>query len=345
MGRFLNTRQKHIDIYKELIGIKSGFVLTEEQFIELLEATHKDIEQASFVMGGAKKWWQGDKDEVVSIRGENIEANIIYVMHSLGAIPDRRTSIDILRDFVKQQSIDSRTDYWYFSEVFGTASTVLHITEFFPEMLPTPPIELHIMSVIESFKKSHDYQEFHRRSFLNRNLPLQRKWDGLLPLSELFESEDKPINTMPEQYFDQRYIDYLYAQESKVQNIQWRQFEYLTAEYFRRNGYEVEVGRGRGDGGKDVAARKREGVAGPDLVLIQCKRNANSNPVDIDTVKAFWTTINEDGATKGLIVTTSRLTSGAQTFCDAHKYRLTSVDGKTVRLWLKNLASHQGKAL
>jgi len=341
MARSLNTRQKHINIYKDLIGIKSGFVLTEEQFIELLEATHKDLEQARFLLRGTNKWWQGDKDEFVSIRVENIEANIIYVMYSLGAIPDRRTSSDILINFIKKQGIDSRTEYEYFAEVLGTASVVLHITEFFPKMLPLPSIDLDIMSIIESFKKSDDYQEFHRRHFFNRNLPLQRKWDGLLPLSELFESEDMPINTIPEQYFDQRYIDYLYAQESKLQNIQWRQFEYLTAEYFRRNGYEVEVGRGRGDGGKDVAARKREGVAGPDLVLIQCKRNGNLNPVDIDTVKAFWTTINEDGATKGLIVTTSRLTRGAQKFCEAHKYRLTSVDGKTVRLWLKNLASHQ----
>lgn len=123
-------------------------MLTEEQFIELVEATHKDIEEARFVMGGAKKWWQGDKDEVVSIRGENLEAYIIYVMHSLGAIPDRRTSMDILRDFVKKQGIDSRTDYWYFSEIVGTTSTVLHLTEFFPEMLLMPPIELHIMSVL-----------------------------------------------------------------------------------------------------------------------------------------------------------------------------------------------------
>jgi restriction system protein len=345
MGRILNTRQKHIAIYKDLIGIKSGFVLTEEQFIDLAEATHEDIEEARFVLGGAQKWWQGDQDEFVSIRIENLEANIIYVMYSIGAIPDRRTSMDILRDFIKKQGIDSRTNYWYFSEAVGVASTVLHITEFFPEMLPMPAIDPNIMSLIENFKNSPDYQEFHRRNFMNRNLPLQREWDGLLSLSELFKSEDKPINTIPEQYFDQRYIDYLYAQGSKIQNIQWRQFEYLTAEYFRRNGYEVEVGRGRGDGGKDVAARKREGVTGPDLVLIQCKRNASSNPVDIDTVKAFWTTINEDGATKGLIVTTSRLTSGAKTFCDAHRYRLTSADGETVRLWLKNLASHQAKAL
>lgn len=340
MGRVWNTRQGHIDTLKELVGIKSGLVLVDKECLDLLESTHETIAKSVFVLSGAIKWWQGNKDESISVRVENIEANIIYVMYSIGAIRDIRTSREILMDFLFKELhiIPGKCSMEQF-EILSRVQSFINFTLFAPILLPNNTDTKFEEVVMKKFKESQDYGEFCRRHLMERSFPMVRSWNGLIPISDLFESEKKPINTISEQYFDQRYIDYLNAQPNKLQDIQWRQFEYLTAEYFRRHGYHVEVGRGRGDGGKDIIARKEEGIVGPDLIVVQCKRYAESNPVDVDTVKAFWTTLNEEGATKGLIVTTSRLTSGAKTFCQAHQYRLTSAERETVKLWLKNLAS------
>ncbi|MBL1176811.1 restriction endonuclease [Pantanalinema sp. GBBB05] len=340
MGSFLSTNQSMLNTFQELIGLKSGLALTYAQLIEQLEATHSEVETHRYVLGGATKWWQGEDIKPVRIRVENLEANMLYVLHRIGAIPDCLDSMSILRNYLLGEvSLEKRSED--FIGLIGNVSTILNVTDFFPHLLPFPKIDPTIEFIVQKFRESDDFYEFHRRNLINRGLPIQKAWDGYIPLSDLFESEDIPDKVIEGQYFDQRYIDYLNAQTAQLRNIQWRQFEYLTAEYFQRNGYQVKVGPGRGDGGKDVTAKKEDGVAGPDLVLIQCKRYSERNPIDIDTVKAFWTTINEEGATKGLVVTTSKLTSGAKNFCEAHKYRLTAVEYEMVQVWLKNLSSHK----
>ncbi|GAB1544817.1 hypothetical protein NUACC21_74930 [Scytonema sp. NUACC21] len=340
MGRILNTRQGHLDVFQNLIGIKSGLALKNNESIEILELTHKAIEKTGIVLGGAIKWWQGNSQELISVRVENLQKNLIHILHSLGAISNLDEPRDILNKFLDRElGRDFRKKTWEFIEIFSFVQICLNISTFFPEMLPIPDVPSKIETLVEKFKNSQEFGEYCRRNLMGRHLPIRREWNGLLLLSDLFNSEEPPINTIAGQYFDQRYIDYLNVQPEKIQNIQWRQFEYLTAEYFQRNGYQVEVCQGRKDGGKDVILRKEIGTVGPELIIVQCKRYAESNPVDIDTVKAFWTTVNESGATRGLIITTSRLTSGAKTFCEAHKYRLTPAESDTVRLWLQNLAS------
>jgi hypothetical protein len=81
--------------------------------------------------------------------------------------------------------------------------------------------------------------EHHRRFLLNRDFPETRSWDGVIPLSDLFEREGVPDGATG--FFDQRYIDYLSAQGQDLQAIHWRQFEHLTAEFFARSGYDVEI--------------------------------------------------------------------------------------------------------
>ena len=342
MGSFLSTNQSMLNTFQELVGLKSGLALTHAQLIEHLESTHSEVETDVYVLGGAVKWWQGEDIKPVRIRVENFEANMLYVLHNIGAISDRSDSMKILRNFLlREVGIRTTIQSQDFVGLIGTVSTILNVTEFFSHLLPFPEIAPGIELIVQRFKESNDFSEFHRRSLMNRGLPIQKAWDGYVTLSDLFESENIPKNVISGQYFDQRYIDYLNTQTKQLRNIQWRQFEYLTAEYFQRNGYQVEVGSGRGDGGKDVTAKREDSVTGPDLIVIQCKRYSERNPIDIDTVKAFWTTLNEEGATKGLVVTTSKLTSGAKSFCEAHKYRLNAVEYEMVQIWLKNLSSHK----
>lgn len=339
--RIRNTRQRIIDMIKELVGIKSGLTLTDDEFVKFLKATHGEITENVPVLGGTTEWWEGDKNEVIGVRAEQLEANFIHILYCLGAISDQKTADDLFRDFfIENTGLEPQNSILEFMEKFGTANTYLHLSATFSEELPSD-IDEDVKEVVEKFKKTSGYKEYLRRNIMDNNFPLEREWDGTIPLADLFKSEDKPSNTIPEQLFDQRYIDYLNAQSEQLKNIQWRQFEFLTAEYFRRSGYIVEVTEARGDGGVDIIAKRDDENAGPDLILIQCKRHGDLNPVVIDTVKAFWTTINEEGATKGLIVTTSRLVKGAKEFCEAHKYRLTPADSDNVKAWLKKLSSHQ----
>ena len=74
----------------------------------------------------------------------------------------------------------------------------------------------------------------------------QKQWDGSLRLDKLFGGEHVPDD--PNVYLDQRYIDYLAKNSEDFGKIHWRNFERLTTEFFHRQGYEVDLGKGTKDG-------------------------------------------------------------------------------------------------
>jgi restriction endonuclease Mrr len=61
-----------------------------------------------------------------------------------------------------------------------------------------------------------------------------------------------------------------------------------------------------------------------------------NNPVQLDAVRAFWATVDEN-ATKGIIATTSRLTSGSEEYCKARLYRLSAFEGDKIINWIRNM--------
>jgi restriction system protein len=78
----------------------------------------------------------------------------------------------------------------------------------------------------------------------------QVAWSDIRDLDELFRSER--LESPHGEFFDQRFVDFLAANFDDIDNINWRQFEGLSAEFFARNGYAVELGPGRNDDGVDV---------------------------------------------------------------------------------------------
>jgi restriction system protein len=124
----------------------------------------------------------------------------------------------------------------------------------------------------------------------------QKAWDGAVSLDRLFEGEHVPDD--PTVYLDQRYIDYLAKNGEDMGRIHWRNFERLTTEFFRRQGYEVDLGLGTKDGGVDVRVwTDKDSKTGPPIMLIQCKRY--KDVVGIETVKAFWSDVHFEGAERG----------------------------------------------
>lgn len=160
------------------------------------------------------------------------------------------------------------------------------------------------------------------------------EWSDAIDLEGLFKSES--LESQYGEFIDQRFIDYLDRNQDKLGEMHWRKFEGLTAEYFDRQGYKVELGPGRNDGGIDVRVWKdnvNEGEA--PLIMIQCKRYKNK--IDRTVVKALWADVQWEKAESGLIVTTSSLAPGAQNDCVARGYNIKQADRSVICTWLKNM--------
>lgn len=156
----------------------------------------------------------------------------------------------------------------------------------------------------------------------------------IIQLEDLFRSEGLPSEEGV--FFDQRYIDFINRNFELIDEIHWRKFEALTAEYFVRQGFAVDIGPGRNDDGVDVRAwPSKEGLDKPPAIIIQCKRQKAD--VSKVIVKSLYADILDEKAGSGLVVTTSRLSPGAQAVCDARKYPIKTADRATVRQWISEM--------
>ena len=317
--RVVTTVQELIDDLIELIGIKSGLAISEEDFLRSLREGHDLMEQETGEQPAL--WWAEPRDLTISIRAEAIEVDFILVMNRIGAIQDFQTPMQLVVNWARDNA-PRRDDEGVDEYVQRLSGLLIGMTTYGE----TPPGAEELAA------------EVRRRFILERSMPEHRTWDGLIPLSDLFESEEIPAASEPGAHFDQRFIDYLLAQPGQLKKIHWRQFEFICAEYFSRNGYDVKVTPPRADGGIDVFARREGGTIGPELIVIQAKRLSGRNTVQIEDVKALWTDAEDHRATRALIVTTTRLPIGARKFCEARKYRISAVEGEEVAKWLENLS-------
>ncbi|HHN8430262.1 restriction endonuclease [Morganella morganii] len=173
-------------------------------------------------------------------------------------------------------------------------------------------------------------EDMHRRLSGIRRID----WKDNVALKELFKSES--LETQYGNFIDQRYINYLQRNTDKLNEMHWRKFEGLTAEYFSREGYQVELGPGRNDGGVDVRIwkdNKQENE--PPLILVQCKRYKDK--VERAVVKALWADVQWEKANSGLIVTTSGISPGGLSDCEARGYNIKEADRNTIIQWLSKM--------
>jgi hypothetical protein len=124
-------------------------------------------------------------------------------------------------------------------------------------------------------------------------------------------------------------LDTLYtkieAKESVSSRPHWFQFEIDVKNLLGKLGFDAEhvSGTRNGDDGVDVyASRKKQGVT--ENWLVQCKCYAPKNKVGPKIIRELigsLTDLSEDSKTRGMIVTTSSLTSGAKKLADKHGIR------------------------
>lgn len=119
-----------------------------------------------------------------------------------------------------------------------------------------------------------------------------------------------------------------------VYQLEPRRFEELSAEMFERLGYNVTLTPASNDGGKDLIIVKRDDL-GTMLSFVECKLYAPNRPVGVEVVRALSGVVELGRATSGIVLTTSRFTTGAKTLQRALEYRMSLRDFADFKLLLQ----------
>ncbi|MEJ8839537.1 restriction endonuclease [Ramlibacter sp. AN1133] len=105
-----------------------------------------------------------------------------------------------------------------------------------------------------------------------------------------------------------------------LSDMSWREFEMLTSEAFRLQGFQVEeTGGAQADGGVDLRVRR-----GNETHLVQCKQ-WRAFKVGVDVVRELYGVMAAQGAAGGFVVTSGQFTAEARAFAEGRNVRL--VDG------------------
>lgn len=111
-----------------------------------------------------------------------------------------------------------------------------------------------------------------------------------------------------------------------------RKFEEVIAELFIGFGFEVELTKQTRDGGRHIIAINHKIARAK--YLIECKRWKPGNTVGIDVVQRLHGVSMSEGATKGIVATTSKFTKPAKDFLDLYEWVLDGRDLKGLTEWL-----------
>ena len=129
-------------------------------------------------------------------------------------------------------------------------------------------------------------------------------------------------------------VSYFLQNPKHLRSMDSRNFEELIAELLSSFGYTVELTQATRDNGRDIIALGNEKIA-KTKYLIECKRYAESNKVGIQPVRSLHGVVNDERATKGIIVTTSSFTKPATEFLERNKWTLEGRAFDGVLDWLR----------
>ena len=301
-------------------GVRSGFALTEADMLAHLPTNHH-------LRAGL------EGDVAMRVGSEDYAETVGDLLFALGATPEpgmptlgMRMMAILGQDWKSQftlnemMTIEAVANHYLSLRNRGSDEQAAIFSEL-KAMVDGKPGALD--ALIESMTLHLSFSPFFTRDVVGADM---------IALGVLFASEQLPVDA--ESYFDQRFINYLGSQPDRLQDIHWRQFEGLTAEWFQRSGYEVELGPGRNDGSIDVRLWLRDAVPGaPPTIIVQCKRQKRK--VERVVVKALYADVLEERAGAGLVVTTSEISPGAANDLHARAYPITVANSKQVQGWIQ----------
>lgn len=128
-------------------------------------------------------------------------------------------------------------------------------------------------------------------------------------------------------------LSYFRSNPKRMYELTPRAFEELMAELFSAFGFHTTLLAQTRDGGRDIIAIDRR-IAHL-RYLIECKRRAPHLKVGIAPVQRLHGVVQGEGATKGILVTTSWFTKPAKDFLEKHEWQLDGCDFDRLTEWLQ----------
>jgi len=130
--------------------------------------------------------------------------------------------------------------------------------------------------------------------------------------------------------------DQLLREGRLLSELGWREFEKLIAELLQDHGWTVTLMQGTKDQGIDVIAERIDGILGDIRSIWQAKKYSMDRKVQLRHVRELSAVVEQNRATKGIIVTTSGLTRGAIEWIRRDMYRLGAKSGDYVERWVRS---------
>jgi restriction system protein len=118
-----------------------------------------------------------------------------------------------------------------------------------------------------------------------------------------------------------------------IQRLDWREFEKLCARILQEKRYRAELGEIGPDGGVDIQIYKQDE---PERLIgiAQCKRQ--SQPIKIDTVRAFRYVMTSKQVDKGFFFTSGTFYKQARQFCEEENIEV--ITGEELIIAIKKLS-------
>jgi hypothetical protein len=157
---------------------------------------------------------------------------------------------------------------------------------------------------------------------------------------EDFEFEQTCKLVVPDfQQINLELIEHFSRHPEDLQKLDWRKFEELLDAIFKNQGYETILGPGRSDKGIDLRLLRKDSI-GQMLTLVQARRYSPKNPIRLEAVAALSAMVDDEGANRGLFVTTSRFLPGVHQFAEKHQRKLILAAPAEIAEWCRGIAKH-----
>lgn len=334
MGGISGHRQYFVDSFIEIVGYKTGILLSQEKLFDLLDE-----------LGDFRCRLEPDGDKGARLHSTEVEEVTAFLLHRMGNTATPSTMNSHIAMHHKYKNDKAKFDCF------------LSVSEMFIAFLNGANEQARIAPPKSGLLDPSDFmnQAFEAYGVVGGEMALEMiegtnnemhrspwgkirsvDWTDTVELKSLFESESLEVSYGS--FFDQRFIDFLHQNFGEIGNIHWRKFEGLAGEYFEREGFQVDVGPGRNDDGIDLRIYREEAnEKDPALIIVQCKRQKAK--IDKALVKSVYADVLHERAKSGLIITTSSLSPGAAHMRNARGYPVDDADRETLREWIHKMRS------
>lgn len=123
-----------------------------------------------------------------------------------------------------------------------------------------------------------------------------------------------------------------FARPEDLLKLKWRDFEILIYEILRKQGFGVELGPGRGDGGIDLTLIQKDPI-GDILTAVQVKRFRSDRKIDLQAVQALHGAAVANEMAKSAFVTTSDYLPSSRSFAGRENVAMDLYTSTDVIRW------------